>query len=156
MNIVQVNPIMSGRIIKTADIAALKLGVSSSDPHLFWNGCGEPTDILCDPGSQDRARQDLYSIVPLQHQTNADHFDGSYSATWTGISNPFGFQAGDNIPLKLEHAVWYYSNKGVVPLNTMTFKESSVLTDYWFSTFDRFGPSGTDAAAWGQLPNYPS
>jgi len=36
----------------------------------------------------------------------------------------------------------------------MTIQGYSLLTDDWFSAFDRFGPNGTDAAAWGQLPKH--
>jgi hypothetical protein len=58
------------------------------------NGCGEANDSLCDPGTLNRARQDLYGVVPLEHQGNAAVFDnGGDPITWTGITNPFGFQA---------------------------------------------------------------
>jgi hypothetical protein len=36
----------------------------------------------------------------------------------------------------------------------MTVKGDSALIDDWFSTFDRFGPNGTDAATWGQIPKH--
>lgn len=156
INIVQSNPILArGGDITAVDIADLKLGVSGSDPHLFRNTCGEHSDALCTPGTLDRARQDLYGTVPLAHQCGANLFRRGHRVTWPEISNPFGFAAGQTVTLRLEHVVWYFSCKGVIPLNSMTMSESPVLTDDWFPTFDRFGPNGTDAAAWGQLPNYP-
>jgi hypothetical protein len=107
---------MSGGIIKTADIAELKLGVTGRDPHLFVKRCGEPDDVLCDPGTLDRVRQDLYGVVPLQHQANANVFDnGGDSVTWTGIENPFGFTADETVPIKLEHVAWYFGSKAEVP-----------------------------------------
>jgi hypothetical protein len=66
---------MIGGVIKTADIAELKRGVTGSDPHPFANGCGEPNHAACDPGTLNRARQDLYCVVPLQHHGNAAVFD---------------------------------------------------------------------------------
>jgi hypothetical protein len=156
MNVVQVNPILTGGDVTSADIANLKLGVSGSDPHIFVNGCGEPDSSLCEPGTLNRARQDLYGVVPLHHQANAALFRGGYEVTWTGIANPFGFTRGQTAPLKLQHITWYFGNKGVVPLNSMTIKDDPVLTDDWFPTFDRFGPNGTDAATWGQLPKLPA
>jgi hypothetical protein len=38
----------------------------------------------------------------------------------------------------------------------MTIKDHPLLTDDWLSTFDRFGPNGTAATRWGQLPNHPA
>jgi hypothetical protein len=156
MNVVQVNPILTGGDVTCADIADLKLGVSGSDPYVFVNGCGEPDGSLCDPGTLNRARQDLYGVVPLQHQGNAALFRSGYEVTWTGIANPFGFTRGQTVPLELQHITWYFGSKGVIPLNSITIKDDSLLTDDWFSTFDRFGPNGTDAPAWGQLPKLPS
>lgn len=156
MNVVQVNPILFGGDVTSADIAELKLGVSGSDPHIFVDGCGEPDGSLCDPGTLNRARQDLYGVVPLQHQSNAALLRSGYEVTWTGIANPFGFTRGQTVPLELQHIAWYFGSKGVIPLNSMTIKDDSLLTDDWFSTFDRFGPNGTDAAAWGQLPKLPA
>jgi hypothetical protein len=40
-------------------------------------------------------------------------------------------------------------------MNSPLIKNSSVLTPQWFPTFDQFGPGGTRATQWGQLPNYP-
>ena len=59
------------------------------------------------------------------------------------------------VPITLEQVVWYFGSKGVVPLNSMSIKDSNHLKDQRFPAFDRFGPGGTDAARWGQLPNYP-
>jgi hypothetical protein len=157
MSIVQTNPILAGGDVTAADIANLKLGVSGSDPYIFEDSCGERNDdVLCDPGTLHRARQDFYGVVPLTHQCGANLFRSGYQVTWPAISNPFGFAAGQIVTLQLEHVVWYFSSKGVIPLNSMTIKDDPVLTEDWFSTFDRFGSNGTKAAAWGQLPNYPS
>jgi hypothetical protein len=156
MSIVQSNPILVGGDVTATDIANLKLGVSGSDVYLFRHGCGEGNDALCNPGTLDRARQDLYGVVPLTHQCGANLFRSGYQVTWPDISNPFGFAAGQRVTLQLEHAVWYFSSQGVIPLNSMTMKKDPVISDGWFSTFDRFGSNGTDAASWGQLPNYPS
>jgi hypothetical protein len=155
MNVVQVNPILTGGDVTSADIADLKLGLSDSDPHIFINGCGEPEGSPCEPGTPSRARQDLYGVVPLHHQANAAIFRSGYEVTWTGIDNPFGFTRGQTVPLELQHVTWYHGSKGIVPLNSMTVKDDEVLTDDWFSTFDRFGPNGTDAATWGQIPKPP-
>lgn len=156
ISIVQSNPILArGGDVTASDIADLKLGMSGSDPHLFRDGCGEHSDGLCAPGTPDRARQDLCGLVPLTHQCGANLFGSGFRVTWPGISNPFGFEAGHTVALQLEHVVWYFSNKGVIPLNSMTMSKDPVLEDDWFPTFDRFGPNGTDVAEWGQLPNYP-
>lgn len=153
--IAQVNPILSKYMVPTADLADLKLGISQSDLYLFMRGCGEPDDALCDAGTLDRVRQRLYGIVPLLHQGDARLFKDGESATWTGIANPFGYKAGQVVPMELEHKAWYFGSKDMIPVNSMTVKNHSVLTDDWFSAFDRFGPNGTDAPAWGQLPNRP-
>jgi hypothetical protein len=154
LNILQSNPIITGGHVTAADIAHLKLGLTDSDPHLFINGCGEVGDVLCEAGSLDRARQDLYGVVPLQHQGNTNSFEnGGDPIVWTGIENPFGFTRGQTVNLKLEHAAWYYGSKGVIPLNSLLIKDSPVLTDDWFPAFDRFGPNGTHSVRWGQLPN---
>ena len=155
MSIVQSNPMLTGGDVTTADIANRKLGVSGSDPHLFVHNCGEPNSVLCDPGNLHRARQDLHGVVPLTHQCDATLFKSGYLVTWPGFPNPFGFAAGQSVALQLEHVVWYFSSGGVIPLNSMTMSMDPVLTDDWFRTFDRFGPNGTEAAAWGQLPSYP-
>jgi hypothetical protein len=97
----------------------------------------------------------LYGIVPLQQQCNASLFKSGQEITWTGIRNPFGYTAGQTVPLQLERVGWYFGSKGVIPLNSMTIKDDSTLTDDWFPAFDRFGLNGTDAAEWGQIPNYP-
>jgi hypothetical protein len=89
MNVVQVNPILTGGDVTSADIADLKLGLSDSDPHIFINGCGEPEGSPCEPGTPSRARQDLYGVVPLHHQANAAIFRSGYEVTWTGIDNPW-------------------------------------------------------------------
>ena len=155
VNIAQVNPILTKGIVTSTDIANLKLGISGSDPHLFANGCGKPHRSLGHPGTLDRARQDLYGTVPLMHQGDAAFLKSGKTATWTGIANPFGYTAGETVPIDLEQLAWYFGSKGVVPLNSMTIKDNSLLTEDWFSTFDRLGPDGTQAAAWGHLPNYP-
>jgi hypothetical protein len=137
----QSNPIVSAGNVSVADIAELKLGVTRSDPHLFELGCGEPDGSLCDIHSIDRARQELYGRVPLQHQCGANLFREGYKATWTGIANPFGYTAGQSVPLQLQHVAWYHGSKGVIPLNSMTIRDASIITDDWFPTFDRFGPN---------------
>jgi hypothetical protein len=53
----------------------------------------------------------------------------------------------------LEHVAWYFGSKGIIPLNGMTVKDAPAIAEQWFGAFDRFGPRGTDAEAWGQLPN---
>jgi hypothetical protein len=155
LNVLQSNPIMTGGTIRTADIAELKLGVTGADPYIFRNGCGEPDSPLCDSGTTDRARQDLYGIVPLQHQCSANLFRRGYEVTWTGIRNPFGYAAGQTVPIRLQHVAWYFGSKGVIPLNSLIVKDDPAVKDDWFPTLDRFGPNGTAAAEWGQIPNYP-
>lgn len=151
----QVNPILRKGIVTSADLTNLKLGISQSDPYLFASGCGEPDDVLCDVSAIPRARQELYGIVPLLQQGDANLFKRGESATCTGIANPFGYTAGQVVPMELEHIAWYFGSKGVVPVNSMTIRDHPVLADDWFSTFDRFGPNGTDAPTWGQLPHKP-
>ena len=153
--IVQVNPILRNGIVTSTDLVNLKLGISRSDPYLFEHGCGEPGDVLGEPGTISRVRQNLYGIVPLLQQGDAALFKDGESATWTGIDNPFGYTSGQVVPMELEHLAWYFGSKGVVPANSMTIKDHPILSDDWFSTFDRFGPNGTDAPAWGRLPNRP-
>lgn len=155
ISIVQVNPILRKGIVTSADLTNLKLGISQSDPYLFASGCGEPDDVLCDASAIPRARQELYGVVPLLQQGGANLFKRGESATWTGIANPFGYTAGQVVPMELEHIAWYFGSKGVVPVNSMTIRDHPVLADDWFSTFDRFGPNGTDAPTWGQLPHKP-
>lgn len=156
MNIVQVNPILRDGLVTSADIAELKLGVSDSDPYIFINECGDADGSPCAPGSRSRARQDLYGVVPLHSQTNAAVFRSGHEVTWTGIDNPFGLTRGQRVPLELQHVTWYHASKGVVPLNSVTVKGDSALIEDWFPTFDRFGPNGTDAAIWGQIPKPPA
>jgi hypothetical protein len=155
INIVHGNPILTGGTVTSTDIANLKLGISGSDPYLFVTGCGEPGSPLCEKGL-DRVRQDLRGVVPLLHQGDANFVKSGVSATWSGIANPFGYTGGQAVPLQLAHLAWYFGSKGVVPLNTMTIKDHPLLTDDWLSTFDRFGPNGTAATRWGQLPNHPA
>jgi hypothetical protein len=146
---------MTDGTIRTADSAELKLGISGGDPYLFVRDCGASDGSLCEPRSIHRTRQDLYGVVPLQHQCNANLFRSGHEITWTGIRNPFGYTARQTVPLQLEHVAWYSGSKGMIPLNSMTIKDDSTLTDDWFPAFDRFGPNGTDAAERGQIPNYP-
>jgi hypothetical protein len=153
--IAQVNPILSKHTVPAAALTELKLGISQSDPYLFARGCGDPDGVLCDPGTLDRVRQRLNGVVPLLHQGDANLFVDGESATWTGIANPFGYTAAQIVPMELQHIAWYFGSKGVVPVNSMTIKDHPLLTDDWFTTFDRFGPNGTDAPAWGQLPKSP-
>ena len=72
LNILQSNPIMTGAFATATDTANLKLGITDSDPHPFINGCGKPGSILCNPGTLDGARQDLYGVAWLRHQGNAN------------------------------------------------------------------------------------
>jgi hypothetical protein len=118
-------------------------------------GCAQSDDVLCDVGTLDRVRQKLYGIVPLLHQGDATLFKNGESAAWAGIANPCGYAVAQVVPMELEHVAWYFGSKGVVPVNSMSFKYHPLLTDNWFSTFDRFGPNGTDATALGQLSNSP-
>lgn len=152
-NIMQVNPILrgTGNQIKTADIADLGLGISSSDSYIFRECpvAGEP----CEAGSVDRARQELHGVVPLHQQGDAAVFRSKQTAIWNGVDNPFGFGKGQWDLIQVPHIVWYYGSKGVVPLNSISFRDDPLLTDHWFTAFDRFGPGGTDAAAWGSLPS---
>lgn len=151
--IAQVNPMLNDGIVTSSDVANLKLGISQSDPYIFTDSCGEPGDVLGDAGTLSRVRQELYGTVPLLQQGDARLFKDGERATWTGIANPFGYTAGQVVPMELAHVAWYYGSKGVVPVNTMTIKNHPVLTYRWLSTFDRFGPNGTDAPTWGKLPN---
>ena len=150
MNIVQSNPIVSGGVVTASDIADLKLGVSGSDPYIFRD-C-EQANGICASGSLERVRQDLFGVVPLQHQVDATVFLNWQLATWSGVANPFGYTRGQKAVIQPQHVVWYHGSKGVVPLNSISFRDTPILTDDWFSIFDRFGPNGTDAAVWGQLP----
>jgi hypothetical protein len=54
----------------------------------------------------------------------------------------------------LWYFLWYFESKGVVRENAITVKVNAALTGDWFPAFDRFGPGGTDAAQWDQVPNY--
>lgn len=150
-----INPILDKHIVPAADLVTLTLGISQSDPYIFVRGCGDPDGVLCDVGTLDLVRQRLYGAVPLLHQGDATLFMNGESATWTGIDNPFGYTAAQVVPIELRHIAWYFGSKGVVPVNSMTIKDHPLLTDEWFSTFDRFGPNGMDATTWGQLPNRP-
>ncbi len=91
----------------------------------------------------------------MQHQCDANLFRSGHEVTWTGIRNPFGYAAGQKVALQREHEAWYFGSKGAILLNSMTIKCDPTLTNDWFLAFDRFGPNGTDAAEWRQIPNDP-
>jgi hypothetical protein len=156
LNILQSNPIgFREGVVRIADIAGLKLGVTGASPAIFRASCGKPDGSLCATGSTDRARQELYGRVPLQNQCESNLFINGYRATWTGIRNPFGYTAGQSVPIQLQHVAWYFGSEGVIPINSLIVNDDRIITDDWFPTFDRFGPNGTAALRWGQIPNYP-
>jgi hypothetical protein len=160
---VQVNPITFGGDVTADDTAAIgigaSIGASDSDPYLFTNNGGRPDGSLCDRNSMERVLQELYGRVPLASVPLANQCNGHISEagelqTWSGIANPFGFKKGQNVRIQLEYVLWYFGSKGVVRENAITVKINAALPGDWFPAFDRFGPGGTDAAQWAQMPNY--
>jgi hypothetical protein len=74
MKIVQSMPIVHGGLITANDVANIGIGVSGSGAHIF------ASDAL------DGVRQQLYSVVPLQHQVNSGTI--GYPVTFDGTPNP--------------------------------------------------------------------
>jgi hypothetical protein len=141
MNIVQAMPIVSGGFVTASDIANIGIGVSGSVARIF------ATDAL------DGVRQQLYGVVPLQHQVNSRSIGAP--VTFDGTPNPWGYAKGRTVAQRYEHVVWYYGSKGVAPLDSMYLGAASTLHDQWVQAYDQFGPNGSLVAQWGQLPNYP-
>ena len=86
----------------------------------------------------ERVRQDLYGVVPLQHQVNANFLRNGYGVIWTGISNQFGYTRGQTVPLQLRHVALYFGSKGV-RLYSLTVEDDPVVRDQWFPSIVRFG-----------------
>jgi hypothetical protein len=141
MNIVQAEPIVSGGYVTATNIANIGIGVSGSSARIFAN------DVL------DRLRQQLYGVVPLQHQVNSGTIGNP--VTFNGTPNPWGYARGRTVAQRYEHVVWYYGSKGVAPLDSMYLGAYGSLRDQWIQAYDQFGPNGSRVAQWGQLPNYP-
>lgn len=139
MNIVQSMPIVSGKLVTASDLANIGIGISGSVARIF------ATDLL------DGVRQQLYGVVPLQHQTNSGSLGAS--VTFDGTPNPWGYVQGQKVTQRYEHVVWYYGSKGVAPLDSMYLGTASSLYDQWVEAYDQFGPNGSLVAQWGQLPN---
>ena len=139
MNIVQAMPIVSGKLVTANDLATIGIGVSGSVARIFG------TDML------DGVRQQLYGVVPLQHQTNSGSLGAS--VTFDGTPNPWGYANGQTVAQRYEHVVWYYGSKGDAPLDSMYLGTASSLYDQWVEAYDQFGPNGSLVAQWGQLPN---
>lgn len=141
---IQSQPITTGAtgdIVTADDIHNLGLGISGSDLFLF------------NYGPVDQVRLQLYGRVPLTHQANTGNLGDP--VTWDGTPNPWGFAKGQVVPLRYEHAVWYFSNKGSVPLDSFMMRDASAYLSQWREAYGQFGPNGTKAIYWGQLPNYP-
>jgi hypothetical protein len=143
INIVQTQPILSGDFVTATDMANIGIGISGSGAQLF---------AASDP--MDSVRQQLYGVVPLQHQVNTGPLGGP--ATWDGTPNPWGFTNGQTVPMRYEHVAWYHSNKGKVPLDSLYMRDNSTYISQWHEAYGRFGPNGTDSGRWGQIPNYPA
>ena len=141
MNIVQAMPITGGGFVTANDIANIGIGVSGSGAHIF------ATDTL------DGVRQQLYGVVPLQHQCNSGTIGDP--VTFDGTPNPWGYARGQRVAQRYEHVVWYYGSKGVAPLDSMYLGTYGSLHNQWVQAYDKFGPNGSLVAQWGQLPNYP-
>ena len=140
MNIVQAMPIVSGGFVTVSDIANIGIGVSGSSARIFAD-------------SLDMVRQQLYGVVPLQHQVNSGTIGDP--VTFNGTPNPWGYGKGRRVAQRYEHVVWYYGSKGVAPLDSMYLGATSSLHDQWVQAYDQFGPNGSLVARWGQVPNYP-
>jgi len=134
-------PITGGGFVTAGDIANIGIGVSGSGARIF------ATDTL------DGVRQQLYGVVPLQHQSNGNTIGDP--VTFDGTPNPWGYARGRTVAQRYEHVVWYYGSKGVAPLESMYLSATSSLHDQWVQAYDKFGPNGSLVAQWGQLPNYP-
>jgi hypothetical protein len=141
MNIVQAEPIVSGGFVTANDIANIGIGVSGSAARIFASD------------SLDSLRQQLYGVVPLQHQANSGTIGDP--VTFDGTPNPWGYAKGRTVAQRYEHVVWYFGSRGVAPLDSMYLGADSSLRDQWVQAYDQFGPNGSLVAQWGQLPNYP-
>ena len=141
MNIVQAMPIVSGGFVTANDMANIGIGVSGSGARIFGS------DTL------DGVRQQLYGVVPLQHQANSGTIGDP--VTFDGTPNPWGYAKGRTVAQRYEHVIWYFGSKGVAPLDSMYLGADSSLREQWVEAYDQFGPNGTIVAQWGQLPNYP-
>jgi hypothetical protein len=141
VNFVQSQPIVGGGFVTSQDIVDIGIGVSGSGAQLFSSG------------PLDDARQALYGKVPLQHQVNTGPL--GKLATWDGTSNPWGYEEGEKVPMRYEHVAWYFGSKGVAPLDSLMMRDDKKYRDQWHEAYDQFGPNGSKAADWGQVPNYP-
>ena len=141
INVVQSMPIVAGGFVTVSEIANIGIGVSGSVARIF------STNTL------DAVRKQLYGVVPLQHQVNANSI--GLTITWKGTPNPWGYPKGKSTPQRYEHVAWYYGSKGVAPLDSLYLGDSSSLRAQWFEAYDQFGPNGALVARWGQIPNYP-
>jgi hypothetical protein len=141
MNIVQSMPIVSGGFVTANDIANIGIGVSGSGARIF------ATEEL------DGVRQQLYGVVPLQHQSDSTTIGDP--VTFDGTPNPWGYARGRTVVQRYEHVVWYYGSEGVAPAESMYLGATDSLHDQWVQAYDQFGPNGSLVAQWGQLPNYP-
>jgi hypothetical protein len=46
-------------------------------------------------------------------------------------------------------------SKGMVPLDSLMMRDSATYEDQWHEAYSQFGPNGSLASVWGQVPNYP-
>jgi hypothetical protein len=47
-------------------------------------------------------------------------------------------------------------SKGKVPLDSLMMRDSATYGDRWHEeAYSQFGPNGSLASVWGQVPNYP-
>ena len=143
MAILQSNPVQGNGDVSVTDIRNIGIGVTGSDPDMF---SGQDTDLL---------QRQLYGEVPLQHQANANRLENGYKITWDGTRNPWGFTQGTTNAIRYEYMAWYHGTQGPTPYDSMLMRDDATLNAQWHGAYSQFGPNGSRASVWGQVPNYP-
>jgi hypothetical protein len=157
ISIMQSNPITSGGQVTPTDLDTIGVGVTGSDPNIFETGDQNETTL-----------SQLYGDVPLSHLANAVRLVNNYQVTWKTADNPFGYALNSQHRVEYDHMAWYHATMGTedswnkVTLDSLMMRDAGNATDkalldaQWHDAYGRFGPNGTDADEWGQIPNYPA
>lgn len=156
--LIQGQPITSGNYWTPQGVEEVGVGASGS-------GVGQ--SLFNQTGPTTKLRKHIYRKVPSQHQINPGNIgEAGYIWPSSPVSNPFGFVPGDTFTLEYQHVCWFCSgptsfsgttplNGGPTPLDSLFMRDQDSLRSQWHTAYGRFGPNGSDAATWGQIPNFP-
>ena len=139
VTIYQANPILNDGLLTANDFPRLKIGVAGSDPWMFEKLEGQSY------------RKALHGVVPLALPAGSSYINSRHVITWDGTPNPWGYVAGQKVPITLPQVAWFYGHRGPIPMD-QEFVVPLAIADRFQTTLDQFGPGGTLRAQWGGVP----